>query len=281
MNDNIIKRNNPTNIIVVSNNKRHNDLVKSLQRFGSTIQFFDSEMLTNIKSEDYHNIWKNIDGIVLPGGTTPVEFRTYKDQPRDPSGSDFTVDLNWKIIALEAMSKNIPLFTICRGMLLLNEAMGGTIKDGVYQNHSKHSNTSVKKINKDGKLYHSHEVVIQKDTKLNSVIFPKKQNKNNTITTNSNHGHCVDILADEFIVNARCKDDDVIEGIEYKDLDEKFVIGIQWHAETMFNKTNDFNSFMIFNWFIEATHKYAARRFKQDDVQNVVANNPENKILKI
>lgn len=90
---------------------------------------------------------------------------------------------------------------------------------------------------KKGEKY-VHKVNIQDNTKLKNIV-----NKD-VICVNSKHNYNVSKVNN--LVISAYSEDGLIEAVEYKD--KKFVIGIQWHPESMIEYDESANK--IFDAFI-------------------------------
>lgn len=113
-----------------------------------------------------------------------------------------------------------PLLGICRGVQVMNVAMGGSLYIDLPD---------------EGKLAHSlsmypryvttHDVEVAENTHLAKAMGSGKNR------VNSFHHEAVKDLAEGFVVSARSLPDDVIEAIELPG--ERFVVGVQWHPEEL------------------------------------------------
>lgn len=118
-----------------------------------------------------------------------------------------------------ALDGKIPVLGICRGLQVINVALGGTL----LQDLGTDANTLHR-----GDPDKQHTVMIEKNTLLHDIT------KADTAATNSAHHQAIGQLADGLIVNARSADG-VIEGVEWKDAAIKpFLLAVQWHPERMF-----------------------------------------------
>lgn len=162
-----------------------------------------------------------LDGIVLSGGGD-VDPAQYSQRATGHLGSVTprrdAVEL--AIARYVIRETNKPLLGICRGIQVMNVAMGGSLHIDLPD---------------DGKLAHSltmyprymttHEVDIAENTHLAQIMGA------GTNRVNSFHHQAVKDLADGFVVSARSVPDDVIEAIEIPG--DRFVVGVQWHPEEL------------------------------------------------
>ncbi|MGH2575478.1 MAG: gamma-glutamyl-gamma-aminobutyrate hydrolase family protein [Ignavibacteria bacterium] len=128
-----------------------------------------------------------------------------------------------------AFENKIPVLGICRGMQLINCKLKGTLIADLESkgklNHKKYDDTRDR----------VHSVNISEGTLLQEIINEKSGE------VNSSHHQGIDKLG-ESLTTAALSEDGVIEGIEWKDKNDKpFLIGIQWHPERMVNKESNFS----------------------------------------
>ena len=262
----MINRKKPLNIGIVSDNKTVRNFKNITSKFGNIILPISSDILAE-DNELSDSIWKNLDGIILPGGKSVTETRKYYDSPRDPQYLDYIRDFNWEIIILKSIKKQIPMLTTCRGTLVLNVALGGTLKGrgDIYKKHSKYYSRKEivtddeKRIFKQGRYKNFHNVKILKNTKLSEILFGEDNKKDHIIKTNSNHTYAIDKVNELFEVSAISTEDGIIEGIEPKNK-ELPIISVQWHPEIMFSLTNGKSSFKLFNNFFKLSSEYQKRK---------------------
>lgn len=142
-----------------------------------------------------------------------------------------------------AFNNNIPFLGICRGMQIINIALGGTLNQDLtnklvhYCDWEMYCKTNIHSL---------HKVDIVPNTKLSHAFLEK------SISVNSYHHQCIDKVGHGLIINALC-DDGVIEGIEHV---EKPIVGIQWHVELM----DDLNSELFFSWFLNTVYTRKGRK---------------------
>lgn len=179
------------------------------------------------------------DGILISGGPD-VDALVYGEENLLCNGEISPYrDVMEIAIIREVISKNKPVFGICRGIQIMNVAMGGTlyqdvhaqIKDGMVIKHSQQA----------PRWYPTHEVILEKNSKVWKAFG------SDVVKVNSFHHQAVKDVAKGFEVTARAKDG-VIEAIEY--IRHKFAVGIQWHQELMWEKEHLYLG--LFRDFIES-----------------------------
>jgi putative glutamine amidotransferase len=153
-------------------------------------------------------------GLVLTGGED-VEPKRYKAAPHAKLG---TVDPARDVVELAliaaAWARRLPLLAICRGMQVLNVALGGTL----FQDLASERPGGVRH-DGDGAR---HGLTIERGSTMCAVLGAT------TLNVNSRHHQAVKDLASELLATAWAEDG-VIEGAEAKDGHR--VLAVQWHPE--------------------------------------------------
>lgn len=153
-------------------------------------------------------VLNEMDGLLLTGGNDIAEEFLRQPVP-DPSvleKADLPRD-KWEFAAAQnALDRGLPIFAICKGMQLLNVALGGTLRLDI-PGH----NLPAQK---------SHDVQPLRSAKAARHRFPK---------VNSSHHQAIDRLADGCVVESWCETDDVIE--QFRLEDRPFGIAVQYHPE--------------------------------------------------
>ncbi|MCL5773693.1 MAG: gamma-glutamyl-gamma-aminobutyrate hydrolase family protein [Firmicutes bacterium] len=164
--------------------------------------------------------FEGLDGLLLTGGTDVSPARYGEAPVPECHEPDLVRDeLEIKLVK-EALEKGLPVFGICRGIQLLNVAMGGTLVQhlGTSERH--------KSLAPDKALV-VHEVTVEEGTKLYKIVGTGK------IGVNSRHHQAVEKVGKGLVVSARSTEDDVIEAVEMPD--KEFVLAVQWHPENQVN----------------------------------------------
>lgn len=162
-----------------------------------------------------------LDGVVLSGGGD-LDPALYSRRPNAHLGSvSPRRDAAEMAIAQYVIREtDKPLLGICRGLQVMNAAMGGSLYIDLPD---------------EGKLAHSltmyprymvsHEIEVAGNTHLERAMGAGKN------MVNSFHHQAVKQLGEGFTVSARSIPDDVTEAIELPG--ERFVVGVQWHPEEL------------------------------------------------
>jgi putative glutamine amidotransferase len=157
-----------------------------------------------------------------------------------------------EIALLHAADRSgLPVLAICRGMQVLNVARGGTLHQHIPDVYGEEALS-----HRQTELGHhpSHEVEIEAGTKLAQTIGGAQAD------VNSFHHQSVEKLGSGLRISARSPEG-IVEGVEAVDRD--FVIGVQWHAESL---TNRDEHEALFRGLAEAAARYRTeaqtRRFQ-------------------
>jgi putative glutamine amidotransferase len=122
-----------------------------------------------------------------------------------------------------ALRRGMPVFGICRGMQVLNVALGGTL----YQDLPSQWECDVLKHRQDTpKWQPAHEVRVREGSYTAAVMGRE------IVKVNSYHHQAVRVLAEGMVATGHSSDG-VIEAVEAGDLSERWLLGVQWHAEAM------------------------------------------------
>lgn len=128
----------------------------------------------------------------------------------------------------EALRRDMPTLAICRGHQLLNVATGGTL----FQDIASQVEAAVVHDPDQERWERCHDVVLLPGTRLRDILGQER------VAVNSFHHQAVKELGQGLVLSARGCDDGVIEGMEMPD--RKFVIGVQWHPESFWDRPQGF-----------------------------------------
>jgi putative glutamine amidotransferase len=170
-------------------------------------------------AEDPHEALELIDGLLLAGGAD-IDPATY-GQPAHAETLDVVPERDAFEIALTraAIERDLPVLGICRGMQLINVALGGTLHQHLPEHvgHEQHRRVIGSFDGAD------HEVELSPGTLAMRVIDAP------THATKSHHHQGVDRVGEGLRVSAISAVDGLAEAIELPD--RTFVLGVQWHPE--------------------------------------------------
>lgn len=173
---------------------------------------------------------KEYDGLLLPGGGDIAPF-FYHKKNKGSNNICYTEDVIQLLLFHRFMEQKKPILGICKGMQLINVALGGTLIQSL-PNELLHSS-------KEEDVYH------------NTILLPGSilySLYHENIMVNSAHHQGVDTLGKNLIA-VQHSYDGTIEGVEHNTLP---ILGVQWHPERLYLKTGPKEYSLgrpVFEWF--------------------------------
>lgn len=166
-----------------------------------------------------------IDGLILSGGGD-VAPDLYNDQPHPRLGQvDRARDRFEMALVRRAVDRGRPILAVCRGIQVLNVALGGNL----YQDLSSEREGGIQHHQKAPHDVATHRVWIDENSRLHQITGQKQP------MVNSRHHQAVKDIADH-LVRAATAPDGVVEAVEH--VEAAFVIGVQWHPESLADETS-------------------------------------------
>jgi putative glutamine amidotransferase len=157
-----------------------------------------------------------LDGLLLSGGAD-VDPARYQ-QPAHAETDRPRIDRDTYEFGLltEAMAANLPILAVCRGMQVLNSALGGTLRQHVPDavGHDRHR--------PELGVFGANRVRLASGSRAETVLGAEVDGR-------CHHHQALDKVADGLAVVGTA-DDGTIEAVESPDR-AHFVIGVQWHPE--------------------------------------------------
>lgn len=204
-------------------NKLNNTYINAVDKGGAT-PIIIPILQDGSNIEEYLEI---VDGIIFTGGgdISPLYFG--EDPINEIGQIDYDRDLIEMALFQKSYEKDIPVFGICRGLQLINIALGGDIYQDIYaQVPNVQGHTCMHNIQEG-----YHVINILKDSILYDIF------KKNKLLVNSQHHQAIRKLGHNLKVTAR-SNDGIIEAVE--STNDKFVLGVQFHPEAMAVKYDEF-----------------------------------------
>lgn len=191
------------------------------------------------KEEEYVQYADKLDGYLVPGGQD-VATLLYNEQPSRHVTFVRSEDDEYEFALIRKMAElNKPVLGICRGSQVINVAFGGSL----YQDIPTQCPEAHGHYQKAPRYEAYHDINLVSGSRLANILGCE------ATRINSYHHQAVKDVAPGFHVNAKATDG-IIEGIEH---DEKFIIGVQWHPEGMYEVHPHFKN--IFDAFIAEAAK--------------------------
>lgn len=158
-------------------------------------------------AKDYVDV---VDKLILSGGQN-VDPRFY-GQEKEIESDDYSLARDEFELALikEALRQKKPIFAVCRGMQLVNVALGGSLHQSI-QDHWQ-----------EDVLGTSHQIDITPNSRVSQLFQAGTQ-------INSLHRQSIKELAADLVATAHDPRDGTIEAYESKG--QHAILGIQWHPE--------------------------------------------------
>jgi putative glutamine amidotransferase len=169
--------------------------------------------------EDPDEALDPIDALILAGGAD-IDPAAYGAQPHPAThGTVPERDVCEIALTRRAVQRDMPVLGICRGMQLLNVALGGTLRQHVPDlvGHEEHRRNP-------GSFEDSDH-----DVRLEPGSLAARAAGEDLHATKSHHHQAVDALGEGLVITGRSALDDLAETIELPE--RRFVLGVQWHPE--------------------------------------------------
>ncbi len=160
-----------------------------------------------------------VDGIMLTGGSDLGAALYGADAHPDAEVADPGRDAWEMAIARRAVERDIPFLGICRGIQVLNVALGGTLTQHLPESHGTDDHRRTR-----GTFAGNEHVV-----RLDAGSLAARAAGEGIHRVPSHHHQAVDRVGTGLVVSGRSPDDDVPEALEAPG--RRFVLGVQWHPE--------------------------------------------------
>lgn len=153
------------------------------------------------------------DALVLPGGGD-LDPSSYGERPGHPELYDVDPlqDAFDLALARSALDRSLPVLAVCRGMQVVNVALGGTLVAHMDQPHRART----------------HHVRVEQPSRLHSVL------SSSVAEVSCHHHQRIAALGDGLVATAR-SDDDTIEALELPRR-SGYLLAVQWHPEDTFDR---------------------------------------------
>lgn len=165
-------------------------------------------------------LWERLDGLVLTGGgdVDPAHYGAAPHPTLDgvsPARDDLELDLTAR-----ALAEGVPLLAICRGIQVLNVALGGTL----VQDIPSATGTLIRHSQREQRHVATHAVKVEPGTRLAEILGGV------AFEVNSFHHQAIERAAPRLRVTTHAPDG-IGEGAEVPD--HPFAVAVQWHPEDL------------------------------------------------
>jgi putative glutamine amidotransferase len=180
-----------------------------------------------------HALLDRVDGLCLSGGpdldpSTYEERRQERTGPIEPELDEFEVAL-----AAAADERGMPILAICRGLQVLNVARGGALHQhlpDIVGDEINHRQT-------EPGNQPTHAVSLDPSSRIVAILGRDQAE------VNSFHHQAISRLGRGLVITGHAPDG-TIESVEASD--RQFVVGVQWHAETLVDRPEQAALFRAF-----------------------------------
>jgi putative glutamine amidotransferase len=178
--------------------------------------------LPPLENENVDSLLDHLQGLLLTGGPD-VDPACYGAEPHGELGpTDRGVDEFEIALAKHADRRGMPILGICRGAQVLNVARGGSL----IQHLPDFTDRTIDHRQTEPGDQTTHEVRVSPDSGLAQTTG------GGPVQVNSFHHQAIDRLGIGLRPVAWARDG-VVEAVEGQSEDGRFVLGVQWHAETL------------------------------------------------
>ncbi len=190
----------------------------------------------------------SLDGLLLTGGADINPLFLKEEPVKELHNINPFRDRQELLLTRLAANRQIPILGICRGMQVMNVALGGSIYQDI---HVQMEGKRIKHSQDMDRAFSSHTIQIEHDSLLARIM------KTTSLPVNSFHHQAINEAAPGFRISARAADQvaEAIESTEYKSM-----LGVQWHPEC-FILNGDEYMMPLFEWLLqEATSFRTAKQ---------------------
>ena len=166
-------------------------------------------------------ILKHVQGVLLTGGgdVDPSRF----GEARHPTTAEVSRARDTLEIDLTqwALARRVPLLAVCRGLQVLNVALGGSL----YQDIPSEPGSPLDHSQGKARSITTHQVKVRDGSRLAGILGALE------VDVNSFHHQAIKRLG-HGLAEVAWAPDSIIEGVELVDAGQ-FVVGVQWHPEEL------------------------------------------------
>ncbi|MDQ2761052.1 MAG: gamma-glutamyl-gamma-aminobutyrate hydrolase family protein [Actinomycetota bacterium] len=203
-----------------------------------------------LRAASLHPLLGRVSGVCLSGGPD-LDPESYGERRHARTGPvESQLDAFELAFARAADARGLPILAVCRGLQLLNVARGGTLHQhlpdvvGEGVSHRQH----------EAGAKSTHWVTLAPSSRLSQILLRRRTK------VNSFHHQSIATLGAGLTVTSRASDG-TVESVEAVDRD--FVIGVQWHAECLVERTGQA---ALFRAFVDMARRFDEAPARSDRV---------------
>jgi putative glutamine amidotransferase len=167
--------------------------------------------------EDPDLLLDRVDALLLAGGAD-IDPASYGAEPHpETKGSWPDRDAFEIALARRALERDLPVLGICRGMQLLNVALGGSLDQHLPESIGNETHRTV------GGTFSEHRVRLDPESLACSAAGIEG------LVVFSHHHQGIAVLGEGLEVSGWSEDDELVEAIELPG--RRFALGVVWHPE--------------------------------------------------
>ena len=187
-------------------------------------------------------LMERLDGLLLTGGAD-VNPTAYGEAPHPKLGQLSEIRDSWELALVHAaQQRKKPILAICRGVQILNVALGGTLIQDLPTQHPSDINHDPDRPRET----RTHPIELATESRLGRALGVTH------LMVNSIHHQAISRVAPELRVVATATDG-VIEGVESAADSAWWCVGVQWHPEELISTEESWDR-DIFGAFARALH---------------------------
>ena len=194
-----------------------------------------------------------LDGILFSGGGDINPLLLDEEPIKELHGITPERDLQELLLARLAYDRQLPMLGICKGIQVINAALGGTNYQDI---HTQMGCTRIKHSQDEDRRYPSHTVTLAPDSIISSLFA------SSSIAVNSFHHQACKGVAPGLKVTAQSPDG-VIEAVESNEF--KSILAVQWHPETYILRGNA-DMLPIFQWLVRESAEFKQAKALHDRI---------------
>ena len=170
-------------------------------------------------------IFDRLDGVFITGGVD-VDPGRYGEQKTSLCG---TIDSDRDAVEIallnHALARDLPVLAVCRGIQILNVALGGTLyQDVTAQVPAALKHDYFPTPTQPSRKYLAHDITVKSGTRLGHILGDAR------VPVNSMHHQAIKDLAPQLAATAYAPDG-IIEAVEAAD--GRYLVAVQWHPEEL------------------------------------------------